>query len=406
MPHTFIAVTGMSPAVITESLYAIANENLTWPDQLQVITTAKGAELLIELNHDLERLCNALNRPYFTEDKVTISVIKDLEGSSLRDARSTEDLEKLGDTLMEIVRDLTSDPDNTVHASIAGGRKTMAFYLGYAMSLFGRDNDTLSHVLISEPFDAVPSFRFPLQPNRQLQSRTGDIVDARTADISLAIIPFVRLRSELPPALQEMGKTISFKHMVSLINLGETERTNRSIRLSLNDQDKAIVINDISGNEVIQIKFGLLAYGFYKTILLNQLTGSPSKRPDLGEHDTDLATEFAENLLAIFGLHSKAQPLTQMLEVLEDLPRQAVSPRTLSTLREQSITRQFFDQRCNEIKDELIRSLPPRLSQWLLIRQITDEQGHLIDFYGDTWPTNPKRGAYGIALSTDAIKLS
>jgi CRISPR-associated protein (TIGR02584 family) len=60
------------------------------------------------------------------------------------------------------VRELTADPDCAIHASIAGGRKTMGFYLGYALSLFGRPQDRLSHVLVSSPFESNQNFFYPL----------------------------------------------------------------------------------------------------------------------------------------------------------------------------------------------------------------------------------------------------
>lgn len=37
----------------------------------------------------------------------------------------------------------------------------MGFALGYAMSLFGRPQDCLSHVLVSDPYERVPDFYYP-----------------------------------------------------------------------------------------------------------------------------------------------------------------------------------------------------------------------------------------------------
>nr|WP_255555604.1 CRISPR-associated ring nuclease [Enterovibrio paralichthyis] len=41
---------------------------------------------------------------------------------------------------------LTLNENCAVHASLAGERKIMAFYFVCAMPLFGREQDTLSHV--------------------------------------------------------------------------------------------------------------------------------------------------------------------------------------------------------------------------------------------------------------------
>jgi CRISPR-associated protein (TIGR02584 family) len=47
---------------------------------------------------------------------------------------------------------LTSDPDSALHVSLAGGRKTMRFFAGYALSLFAFDRNRGPHV-----HEAIPS---------------------------------------------------------------------------------------------------------------------------------------------------------------------------------------------------------------------------------------------------------
>ena len=60
---------------------------------------------------------------------------------------------------MTVVRDRTQASQGSLHAS--GGRKTMTFTIGYAMSLFGRAQDSLSHVLVSGGYENIPGFWFP-----------------------------------------------------------------------------------------------------------------------------------------------------------------------------------------------------------------------------------------------------
>lgn len=79
-------------------------------------------------------------------------------GRELDDSRSLDDNQAIADFIIDEVRALTSDENTQLHASIAGGRKTMTFFLGYAMSLFGRTQDRLSHVLVSEPYENLPDF--------------------------------------------------------------------------------------------------------------------------------------------------------------------------------------------------------------------------------------------------------
>ena len=204
--HTLLATIGTSPQIVTETLYAIHHEkNHQWPDDIYLITTKKGepkaVEGLLEKGH-LQRLCEELNRPMPKFDATHVLVTPGADGTEVEDARSKEDHAALANFITAQVRERTASPDTTLHASLAGGRKTMTFYIGYAMSLFGRAQDTLSHVLISEGYENIPDFWFPTQAEayRYVDNR-GQKQDASAAKVTLAPIPFVRLREGLPKAL-------------------------------------------------------------------------------------------------------------------------------------------------------------------------------------------------------------
>ncbi|MFN4149168.1 MAG: CRISPR-associated ring nuclease Csm6, partial [Rhodocyclaceae bacterium] len=85
--------------------------------------------------------------------------------------------------------------------SIAGGRKTMGFYLGYAFSLYARPQDRLSHVLVSAPFESHPEFFYPPARPKRLTTRDNRHIDTAEADVTLAEIPVVLLRHGLPEGL-------------------------------------------------------------------------------------------------------------------------------------------------------------------------------------------------------------
>ena len=97
----------------------------------------------------------------------------------------------VADFITEEVRAITADPNASLHVSIAGGRKTMGFYVGYALSLFGRAQDRLSHVLVP--------------PSLEVRARDFSIRARapRTTSVHLGPIPFVRLRDGLPEHLLE-----------------------------------------------------------------------------------------------------------------------------------------------------------------------------------------------------------
>jgi hypothetical protein len=130
-------------------------------------------------------------------------VIVGPDGKPLDDIATESDNDAVADFITEEVRAITADREASLHVSIAGGRKTMGFYLGYALSLFGRAQDRLSHVLVSPAFESRPDFYYPAPRTRVIFDRDGRPLDAKDAQVSLADIHFVRLREGLPKRLLE-----------------------------------------------------------------------------------------------------------------------------------------------------------------------------------------------------------
>lgn len=236
-----LCVAGLSPQVITETLYALAARTDKFiPTCIHVITTSEGARR-IRLNllepdpneQHFHRLCAELNIDptdiIFNSDTIhQISAPADNRlpmptyarrageedhDSALEDIRSEDDNDIAADAITGIVRALTADPEAAVHASIAGGRKTMGFYLGYALSLFGREQDRLSHVLVSPPFESRPQFYYPPKTPMVLLDRNNGPIHTREASITLADIPFVRLRGHLDGGI--LGESMSYSETVA-----------------------------------------------------------------------------------------------------------------------------------------------------------------------------------------------
>ena len=55
-------------------------------------------------------------------------------GKRLDDIVTPKQNEAAADYITDIVNNLTRDEDSAIHVSIAGGHKTMGYYLGYALS--------------------------------------------------------------------------------------------------------------------------------------------------------------------------------------------------------------------------------------------------------------------------------
>ncbi|MEI6738660.1 MAG: CRISPR-associated ring nuclease Csm6, partial [Pseudomonadota bacterium] len=128
-------------------------------------------------------------------------VLIDANGKALDDIRTPEDNRIAADLITSLVRELTADPESALHVSIAGGRKTMGFFLGYALTLFGRPQDRLSHVLVSVPFESSYQFFYPTPYAKVIEVGDKQLADTATAEVMLADIPFVSLRHGLPDTL-------------------------------------------------------------------------------------------------------------------------------------------------------------------------------------------------------------
>ncbi len=215
----------MSPAVLTETVWALAQEKPpAIPDRVIVLTTLPGKARiegeLFKPSADYgnlsvwQSLRRAVLGPDFENDarlnldEVRLIARRDSKlGRSfpLEDIRTPADNEVAADFILEELRKLTENADTQIIASLAGGRKTMGALLYAALSLLGRARDRLTHVLVSEPFEdpgLTPRFYFPAQPETLHQHpRTGGIHRGDAARLWLADVPFVRLRELFPRQL-------------------------------------------------------------------------------------------------------------------------------------------------------------------------------------------------------------
>lgn len=211
-----LAVAGLSPQIVTETLHAliVLARPAFIPTRIEILTTAEGRRRAIETlldsvngaffsfckDYDLASLLAAL-----TPDHVV--AMPNRLGGQMEDIRSAEDSGAAADAIVARVRALTLDTDSALHVSIAGGRKTMGFLAGHALSLFGRPQDRLSHVLVDDRFLTLPDFFYPPPRPRLLRDRTGGTVSTAEAGLMLADIPFLRLREHLPPTVQTAARS-------------------------------------------------------------------------------------------------------------------------------------------------------------------------------------------------------
>lgn len=232
-PHTYprrvlLTVTGFSPQIVTETLYAlcVCQDPPFVPTEIRLVTTSAGAkDAELSLLSDDPGWFHALRRDYdlpemrFTPED--IDQLRDGDGNPLPDIRDRAENDRAADQIVDLVRELTGDPDAALHVSIAGGRKTMGYYLGYALSLFGRPQDRLSHVLVSPAYESNRGFYYPTPGSRVIyttgaSSQQQHPIDAKDAQVTLADIPFVRLRNHLPGHLKVLkNEHVRFSEVVA-----------------------------------------------------------------------------------------------------------------------------------------------------------------------------------------------
>ncbi len=207
MKSVLLAVSGLSPQVITETLYALYQSGKT-VDAVHVITTRTGkdriyAMLLSGSDGAFYRYLAdyGINPGSIAFGDETIHVLKRVDGAPIDDIVTQEDNEILLRECLQWGHFFTQDPDTTVYFSIAGGRKTMSACLTLAAQFYGRPCDRLYHVLVTPEFESSRDFFYPTPETRivilhDAQNRVKKM-DSKDAEVTLVPIPFISIRDRL-----------------------------------------------------------------------------------------------------------------------------------------------------------------------------------------------------------------
>lgn len=203
MQTVLLCGVGETPQVVTETLYALLVHEQTVPAEVHVLTTEVGRRRVLDgLLHRSEGQYYRFCRDYGLDHRdilfgnAQVHVINAAAGG-LEDLRTVTENAVAGRWLSEFVREQAKRSDVQLHASLAGGRKTMSYYLGHAMQMYGRRRDRLTHVLVSEDFETHPAFFFPPKDAATLQTRSGKQIRTSDAEVTLVEVPFLRLRESL-----------------------------------------------------------------------------------------------------------------------------------------------------------------------------------------------------------------
>ena len=224
---------GTSPAVMTETVWALAHQSEpVVPDEVVVITTKSGKDalrtaIMSGASSVWNRLKTALAKEKIAIDgklvfgDTSIRVIPDADGNEASDLRTGADNLRAADFMLGELRKYTADSATTILCSIAGGRKTMSALLFSCMSLLGREDDKVYHVLIPPEYECGmnPPFFFPEKAvKHELLSRgqpNGKRVSSSKIGIELFEVPFVRMRGWYQDKFK--GEPPSYKSLISKV---------------------------------------------------------------------------------------------------------------------------------------------------------------------------------------------
>ena len=261
-----ITVAGSTPQILTETLYDLIIQRKLKIDRIIIITTRHGKEvfeqrLLDNKNGQFYKFCAEFEIPAY-KIQIDFVVIKSEKGEELFDIRSKDDNRLAANCIVKTIRDNTQDENVRIFASIAGGRKTMSTFMGYAMQLYGRKQDKLFHVLVApETLESNRYFYFPPANGKDVifKDRQGKVITVpyNQIKISNAEIPFIRLR-----------EILSFIHgpmemeYEDLVNLTQKEITEAFVpTLKLDFKNLAVIVK--WREQVWNVKLKPIDFAFY-----------------------------------------------------------------------------------------------------------------------------------------------
>ena len=310
MRTVLVAVTGLSPAVLTETVWALVDNPAqpVIPDKIIVLTTLTGEQKLKEQLFGPDELWLNLRKQILgkdhaadprldfsdTPDRIRVFTRKSGGKRVQLDRMDTkEETEAVGDCLVEEIWNWVGRPDTHVLASISGGFKTMSALLYAAMTVLGSQEDRILHVLVGEPFDGgtTPLFFWPRQPAQQLKttrpSKLGPPGTAVTASKAKLVLTDV----EFPP-LRRLFGDYGFKEAPSFSALVAMSR-NAVVTLAVPSVEKLVLKPGTFSAEVNDLPLNLSKTDF---VMLHFLAATVCEDGNL-DRGADWADAYREFLL-------------------------------------------------------------------------------------------------------------
>ncbi len=360
-----LVVIGMTPQIVTETLYKLAvdSDPIYIPTEIHLITTEEGANsaeiALLGTANDkgwFYTFCDDYKISNIAFNKDNIHIIADTEGQFIDDNQSSEHNKIASDFITNKIKEFTQDNSTSLHVSLAGGRKTMSYYAGYALSLYGRWQDRLSHVLVNMPFMNNENFFYP-RPKAQRFVVNNHHYSTDEANIILSNIPYVRMRYQVPEALLE--GTAGFQETVAQI-----QKFNQPPSVALCIKQRKIAFNGVA------LKLAPADFAFYFWMCKRKQTGLPPLILDADEFMSEYLEAYAHFTNPHGGNFEKVEIIANEKSAEEQ--------------------KSWFEARKSTLHKKIIKTLGDNLAQAFLIRLVEHE----------------KRTAFQIEIAAKRIEIS
>jgi len=272
---------GLAPQLVTETLYALADQANApraksdfWPEQVIVAGTAanRGTFKAQRLAERIAELCGVMRRSIPT---LEVSI----PAGEIEDVRTAADAEAFGNMMVRLIRRITADNKSRLHVSLAGGRKTMSFHAGVALSLYGRPKDRLSHALLVPPqAERASAFWYPTTFDVMLMDSqgvplaepSGAPLNGKYVKIDLADIPYFSVRHLLPKDLLE--RDLNYADVVVMVGMALKQTP---ITLTLAPASRQVTLPGLS-----PIKLGPREFAFYQLLCERARDGALGAGPE------------------------------------------------------------------------------------------------------------------------------
>lgn len=302
MENILLCVSGMSPQIVTETLWFYTQVEKIKIHRIIILTTKAGEKTFNEtlLNWENGLFVNFCKEFGFNPSEIGIKIetLKNKNGEALEDIRTKEENEDVLYQILTTLKELTKSDFTRVFASVSGGRKTMGIYLSFAMELFARKEDKLSHVLVS-PSELENSKDFGFLPkNETFEAAIGfgsnavkKTFQAKDVSVEVAEVPFFRMRQN--QSLFGLYKNLEDLSQIREVIQNEIDLHKVEPKIILDFEKKLVILEREKGVQET-VKLTPKNFALY-TFLLGRKTLEPKEKPKALDELQKYATENFKN---------------------------------------------------------------------------------------------------------------